>query len=715
MPGFDKSTVLAALDIPAFFAVELPSLKGQGDERMAICPFHDDKQPSLSVNIKTGFWQCHGCGQKGDLFKFHMQRKGVNFTDALTALADLAHVPIPQAGQGIISEKQVIAWQEALTHHVEAMRYLRNRGYTPTTIKAYKFGWNGQRITMPVYDQGKLYAVKAWLIQQHPTYPRAVWIPKGKHAGIYPHPPVESEVWLCEGEWDCILARQYGLAAYTGMAGASSFHDVWVEGFRGRTVTIVYDLDEAGEKGAALAARKLSEVAKVRIVKLPRPDNNFLPGFDLTNHLRDHGGTKAGMEEMATAAPFVVHVARDSAAKGLDVDSLVPPRGWLRSYLEWGMEVTDAPPIFHLATGLTTLATAIGDRLWIEAWGMRVYPNLWSVLVAPTGFYRKSTCMGLGLDLLRRVDIGLIYPNKFTEEKLLAIIAERPRGVVPIDEFGSFLSALGRDYLSGLKEVLTELYGNKPYLRETMKGSSRIDSHSVSILAGSTIEWLRGRAQAGDLEAGFLPRFLFWRGEEKLPRKGWTNHQFSAMQEELVESLKVFTTVEPLPVLPDDGVREAFDAWNAKHEDEVDGQQLPGCLRGFYTRLATYVLKFAVIYEQAMPQGLSFTMHRESLDYAIRLVEHLKRSLVDLVEEYLVQGRDAQDIDKVTQALKELGGEADKSSLLRRTRMLVMHFDRVMQTLLQSGEVTQAQGQTTSSGGRPPILYISRNGRGSTG
>ena len=706
---FDKQTVLDALDIPGYFTGELPTLKGGGDERMALCPFHDDSTASLSVNVKTGMWCCHGCSAKGDLLKFYMMHRGVTFSEALTGLADIAHVPIPKAGGGTISDKQVVAWQEALAGHTEAMRYLRGRGYTPTTIKEYRLGWTGQRISMPVYERDKLYAVKCWLLQPHPSYPRCVWTPKGKEAGIYPRPPVEAEVWLCEGEWDCILARQYGLAAYTGMAGASTFKPHWAGFFKGKVVNVVYDCDEAGEKGALLAARALSEVAKVRIIVLPTPDVP-IPGFDLTNHLRDYKGTADGLRELAEATPFFEFTKPDSAAKGLDVDSLVPPTGWLRNYLEWGMEITDAPPIFHLAAGLTTLATTIGDKLWIEAWGMRVYPNLWSVLVAPTGFYRKSTCMGLGLDLLRQVDIGLIYPNKFTEEKLLAILAERPRGVIPIDEFGSFLSALGRDYLSGLKEVLTELYGNKPYLRETMKGSSRIESHSVSILAGSTIEWLRGRAQAGDLEAGFLPRFIFWRGEQKLARKGWTSWRDYWQKDMLVDGLKTLWAQEPTQVEPGPGVREAFDNWNEKHEAEVDSQSLPGCLRGFYTRLATYCLKFALIYEQAITTEFEPTIGLDALGYAKRLVEYLKVSLVDLVDEYLVTGKDAQDIDKVVQALKECGGETDRSNLLKKSRMVVQHFDRVMQTLIQTGDVSQSTAQH-SGAGRPTTIYISKNGR----
>ena len=49
-----------------------------------LCPFHEDKNPSLHVNLKgrTWLWNCFGCDAGGDLIKFVMKRRGMNFTEA---------------------------------------------------------------------------------------------------------------------------------------------------------------------------------------------------------------------------------------------------------------------------------------------------------------------------------------------------------------------------------------------------------------------------------------------------------------------------------------------------------------------------------------------------------------------------------------------------------------------------------------------------------
>ena len=45
-------------------------LKRNGTSYFGLCPFHDDTNPSLSVNPSTNFWQCFGCGAAGDVIRF---------------------------------------------------------------------------------------------------------------------------------------------------------------------------------------------------------------------------------------------------------------------------------------------------------------------------------------------------------------------------------------------------------------------------------------------------------------------------------------------------------------------------------------------------------------------------------------------------------------------------------------------------------------------
>jgi hypothetical protein len=86
------------------------------------------------------------------------------------------------------------------------------------------------------------------------------------------------EVVIVAGEWDMMLARQHGLTnALTVTSGEGHWQPHFTPLFEGRTVTIVYDNDDTGRNGAEKVARILSNVASVRICRLPGLPEKPLP------------------------------------------------------------------------------------------------------------------------------------------------------------------------------------------------------------------------------------------------------------------------------------------------------------------------------------------------------------------------------------------------------------------------------------------------------
>jgi len=88
-----KDQVLDRLSFESFYTGELQHLKPtSADNHQALCPFHADIEPSLSVNYKTGLFKCFGCPAQGDVFEFYMRRHSCDFKEALAALSRLAGV-----------------------------------------------------------------------------------------------------------------------------------------------------------------------------------------------------------------------------------------------------------------------------------------------------------------------------------------------------------------------------------------------------------------------------------------------------------------------------------------------------------------------------------------------------------------------------------------------------------------------------------------------
>src|SRR5512143_611947 len=76
----DKQHVLDhfAGDYTPFYAKYFQELKRSGKEYQALCPFHADKSPSLSINPESGLFHCHACSAGGDIFNFYSKRHNLD-------------------------------------------------------------------------------------------------------------------------------------------------------------------------------------------------------------------------------------------------------------------------------------------------------------------------------------------------------------------------------------------------------------------------------------------------------------------------------------------------------------------------------------------------------------------------------------------------------------------------------------------------------------
>ena len=119
-------------------------LTGGPTEFKALCVFHSEKNPSLTVFFKDGAWgyYCFGCGEKGDIFTLAMKLEGLSFPEAVEKLADLAGVPLPKdemedRGEGdrrkrlyALVARTAKLYADALRSSggADARRYLQGRG-----------------------------------------------------------------------------------------------------------------------------------------------------------------------------------------------------------------------------------------------------------------------------------------------------------------------------------------------------------------------------------------------------------------------------------------------------------------------------------------------------------------------------------------------------------------------------------------------------------
>jgi len=371
--------------------------------------------------------------------------------------------------------------------------------------------------------------------------------------------------------------------------------------------------------------------------------------------------------------------------------------GFLRAYVGWAARQTDAPKLFHVGAALCTLSAGLGNRVRFRTWGADVFPNLWMCLLAPSGFYRKSTAMRMPVKMLAEADPACLLPQDFSREKLVAHLGQRPEGLLVAPEFGELLAKLTRDYMAGTKEMLTALFDGENYERVTQKERSRVKDPSITILTASTEDWIGDRVTAGDLRGGFLSRFLFLPAREKGPRKGIGDGIDDGARAELAAAVGGRTRVAG--VADFSKVKKRLDDWIYEFEEGVNQAPDPR-LMGFYSRAGTYVQKLAVCFQVAEPEpGLMIS--GECAEKAIRMWEYLSANVREVVTQRIATTRTEKQIRVVMEAIERVG-TIDHTELLRQTNLLSRELEPVLATLIESARVLQ---MTEKTRGRPLRRY----------
>ncbi len=151
----DIERVRAATDLVELLS-EVTKVKRSGRSVMAVCPFHQEKTPSMSVDAARGLYNCFGCGAAGDIFRFVQETQNVDFNDAVELLARRSNITLHrdpgEQRRRSRREALIAATQLAVDFYLErlrtasdaagARRYLRGRGYDADVVARFSLGYS---------------------------------------------------------------------------------------------------------------------------------------------------------------------------------------------------------------------------------------------------------------------------------------------------------------------------------------------------------------------------------------------------------------------------------------------------------------------------------------------------------------------------------------------------------------------------------------------
>ncbi len=135
-------------------------LQKKGSSHWGLCPFHNEKSPSFSVNGERQMFHCFGCGAGGNVYTFIMNYENYSFPEAVKLLAQRAGVSLPEPDESEDAKKRAgrrarllevnraaakfFYYQLRTLHGEVGRRYLQKRELTEETMRRFGLGFAGK-------------------------------------------------------------------------------------------------------------------------------------------------------------------------------------------------------------------------------------------------------------------------------------------------------------------------------------------------------------------------------------------------------------------------------------------------------------------------------------------------------------------------------------------------------------------------------------------
>jgi hypothetical protein len=372
-----------------------------------------------------------------------------------------------------------------------AARLLELRGWTPEAIERLDLGFDGERVTFPVYDQS---GERIGFTRYRPNGQPKMKADPGTARQLFPPPEGIADdelvglLWLVEGEPDTVRMWSIGLPA-VGVPGAQNWRDEWAPRFSGRHVRVLvcFDCDAAGRANAARTARALVAAgldARVLDLDLDRDD-----GYDLSDFLeraRTAGEREEARRILERCAEMVPEFSASEPTRAATAADPTPDVTQ-RRIEPW--------PAFRDAT-------APEQRYIVE--GLIPAGSLVFIAGPPK---KGKTWLGIGLALSITTGRPLFGEYSVLEARPVLYVALEGSRTGIRSRIGALTRGLGLDPETGVLDRLHLLYRPRPFDLSEPETAGWLQEQATGIDAALVIiDVLRGAARIRENEAADFAR-----------------------------------------------------------------------------------------------------------------------------------------------------------------------------------------------------------------
>lgn len=238
------------------------------------CPWHEDKHPSLSINIDKGVYICHAGCSEGKLNKFVSDYLGISLLAAERLAIDDIAKPLNLFPESILEREHFDTINTIPGDFSSVPKWVLARGFSLECLSRWECGLNpvNSSLIIPVKDK---YSNNIGWIERFP--PSSNFRYKNsdnleKSSILFGHSRLDNPrvLFITEGSLDCIWLDQHGFSS-VAILGAylSKKQTQLVKEISPNEVVLCFDMDEAGRNAIEKSRRYLEKYCIVSWVKLP--------------------------------------------------------------------------------------------------------------------------------------------------------------------------------------------------------------------------------------------------------------------------------------------------------------------------------------------------------------------------------------------------------------------------------------------------------------
>ena len=376
---------------------------------------------------------------------------------------------------------------------------------------------------------------------------------------------------------------------------------------------------------------------------------------------------------------------------------------WLDSYLKY-TDNTESPVSYHTWCGLSVIAGALQRRVYLQ-WGLAetIYPNLYVVLIGPSGRTRKGTAIGIAKSMLKATAGVTVVPESSSGRQAMILAMKRASKNFedPIDgkikfhcsvtafseELSVFLGQGDIAYLSNL----TDWYDSKDdWEYETVgRGKDSLQGLCLNLCGGTAPDWIQSMIPQEALGGGFTSRVIFIVEEKK--RKIVPEYVVDDATRELGEKLQ--RDLERIANLAgemrfDEEGKQAYVDWYIDQDTKLSAGQpaIPDTrFAGYCERRATHLRKLMLVCSASRGDDLKLT----KADF-LKAKGLLEAAEVKMGRTFggLGKARNSAETDTVMDFIREMGTTTRQMLLKKFYRDIdPMTLSTVETTLEQAGKI----------------------------